>query len=250
MRRTAEFKEVPHASQDHSAPMPPRHLLCVRTEKMVSVTSGSQSNGGVASGDADSGNPIKVGGKASNTAPSAVDGGDRVDAWMGLNGQQAVMLANPAGGVAQVGYPNSDGVATAAAIGMYALSVGLVWNGATLDRIKKPNATSRILTAAADTNATSAKASAGNVHHIAGYNAAAALRYLKLYNKASAPTVGTDTPLMTLALPGQTAFEFSFPDGGRYFSTGIAYGLTTGVADNDTGALTSGDVLGLNVSYS
>lgn len=106
--------------------------------------------------------------------------------------------------------------------------------------------TSRILSAAASTNATSAKASAGSVHGISGYNAAAAGRYLKFYDKASAPTVGTDTPRKTVYLPATTAFAISMRD---YYATGIAYALTTGVADNDTGALTAADILGLNIDY-
>jgi hypothetical protein len=106
---------------------------------------------------------------------------------------------------------------------------------------------SRLLSAAGTTNATSAKASAGYLHKVIGYNAAAAARWLKFYNKASAPTVGTDTPVMTIYLPGQTSFALDLD--GLYFSTGIAYALTTGGADNDTGALTAADVLGLNVIY-
>ncbi len=106
---------------------------------------------------------------------------------------------------------------------------------------------SRILSAAATTNATSAKASRGYLHKVVGYNASASARYLKFYNKASAPTVGTDTPVMTFYLPGSSAFALDLD--GVYFSTGIAYALTTAGADNDTGALTAGDVLGLNVIY-
>jgi len=109
-------------------------------------------------------------------------------------------------------------------------------------------AASRIVSAAASTNATSAKASAGNVYAVKGYNAAASARYLKLYNKASAPTVGTDVPRLTIYIPASTAFALDWPMG-HYFSTGIAYALTTGSADADTGALTAGDVLGLNVEY-
>lgn len=52
----------------------------------------------------------------------------------------------------------------------------------------------RLLASAATTNATSVKTSVGRLAQIRGYNAGAAGRYLKLYNKASAPTVGTDTP--------------------------------------------------------
>lgn len=110
-----------------------------------------------------------------------------------------------------------------------------------------PASASRIPSAAATTNATVAKASAGVLHMISGYNAAAAVRYVKVYNKATAPTVGTDTPILTLAVPPSAAFAFDI--GGLYFSTGIAYALTTGAADADTGALTLADIVGLNVVY-
>lgn len=106
---------------------------------------------------------------------------------------------------------------------------------------------SRILSAAASTNATSAKSSAGFLYLVSGYNAAATARYLKIYNKASAPTVGTDTPRMTIYLPATAAFAIDIPR--LYLETGIAYALTTGSADNDTGALTAADVLALNVVY-
>lgn len=111
-----------------------------------------------------------------------------------------------------------------------------------------PTSVSRIVSAAASTNATSAKASAGRLFSLIGYNAAAANRFLKLYNKASAPTVGTDTPLLTIVLPATTAFAIDFPSPIE-FDLGIAYALTTGVADADTGALTAADVLGLNVVF-
>jgi hypothetical protein len=108
--------------------------------------------------------------------------------------------------------------------------------------------TSRILSAAASTNATSVKASAGRVYAIQGYNASSSVRYLKLYNKASSPTVGTDTPVKTIAIPPSVGFAFDWPLG-YSFATGIALALTTGSADADTGALTAGDILGLNVDY-
>lgn len=119
--------------------------------------------------------------------------------------------------------------------------------GSTLYSNKKPNTVARLVSAAATTNATSVKASAGDVFTIAGYNAAAALRYLKLYNKATAPVVGTDTPFATLPLPASSGFAFDFPS--LFMDTGIAYALTTGVADADAVALTAGDVLALNIVY-
>lgn len=112
----------------------------------------------------------------------------------------------------------------------------------------RPDSVSRIPSAAASTNATLAKDSPGILYALIGYNASAALRYLKLYDKASAPTVGTDTPKLTITLPASTAFaiDWQMP---IEFRTGISYALTTGVADNDTGALTAADVTGLNVIF-
>lgn len=106
---------------------------------------------------------------------------------------------------------------------------------------------SRLVSAAATTNPTSAKATPGDVWKVTGYNAAAALRYLKLYNKASAPTVGTDTPVATIALPATAAFTIDFEQ--MQFTAGIAYAFTTGVADADTGALTLADITAFNLFY-
>lgn len=100
------------------------------------------------------------------------------------------------------------------------------------------------LVSAATTNATSVKASAGQVGFIYAVNLNAAVRYLKLYNKASAPTVGSDTPIATLPIPASTTgagFSLTIPDGVN-FATGIAYATTTGYADADTGAVAAGEV--------
>lgn len=106
---------------------------------------------------------------------------------------------------------------------------------------------SRLASAAASVNATVAKASAGRLYKIYGYNAATTVRYLKLYNKASAPTVGTDVPVVTIPLTPSREFDVDLGVIGQYFSTGIAYALTTGATDADTGALTAADVVGLGL---
>lgn len=108
------------------------------------------------------------------------------------------------------------------------------------------NKTARLLSAAATTNATSAKAAAGTLRRITGYNASAAARYLKLYDKASVPTVGTDTPRKTFYLPASSAFALDCDD---YFGQGIAFAITGAAADADTTAVTVGDILCLNVDY-
>ena len=104
-------------------------------------------------------------------------------------------------------------------------------------------ATMARVAAAATTNATSVKASAGRVvgYHLT--NNTAAVKFIKFYNKASAPTVGTDTPVATLVLPasGQLFAELT---GGLAFATGIAYAITGAIADADTTAVAANDVHG------
>ena len=107
---------------------------------------------------------------------------------------------------------------------------------------------SRLLSAANTVNATIVKASQGRVYKIRGLNAAAAVRYIKLYDKATAPAA-TDTPTHTFAVPASAVFDIDFGLIGVSFTAGISYRLTTGAPDNDTGALTAADILGLNVMY-
>lgn len=102
------------------------------------------------------------------------------------------------------------------------------------------------LISAATTNATSMKASAGRLAtgRVANTHATA-WRYLKFYNKASAPTVGTDVPVHTLAIPpGQSISLLDLCGNyGISFATGIAYAITGAAADNDTTAIGAGDVI-------
>lgn len=98
-----------------------------------------------------------------------------------------------------------------------------------------------------DVNATGqvVKGSAGQVYTIAVQNSFSAERYLKLYNKATAPVVGTDVPVMTIMIPrlansGQVNVEI--PQGAA-FSNGIGVAATTAVADNDTGNPSANNVI-------
>lgn len=101
---------------------------------------------------------------------------------------------------------------------------------------------SRIL-AAASTNATSLKASAGQLYTIDVFNAAAYNVFLKLYNKASAPTVGTDTPVMTIPVQAGGGYSKTWTMGFP-FATGIAYAITKLQADSDTTVVVAGDLTG------
>lgn len=120
--------------------------------------------------------------------------------------------------------------------GLWTSQASIATGGATLYR----------LLSAASTNANSVKASAGKVYKIWATNTNAAVRYVKLYNKASSPTVGTDTPVMTLAIPGNAAGAgaiFDAGDVGANFATGIAIATTTGAADNDNTGVAANEVI-------
>lgn len=108
-------------------------------------------------------------------------------------------------------------------------------------------ATHRLLSAAASVNATLVQAGPTVLTGITCVNGAA-ITYLKLYDKATAP-LSTDTPRRTILIPANAtlAFESSL---GMVFGLGLGYRLTTAAADNDTGAVSSGAVLCLNIDYS
>lgn len=117
--------------------------------------------------------------------------------------------------------------------------VGKTTGGATLAK----------LVSAASTNATSLKASAGTLYGCHACNNGAAFAYVKFYNKASAPTVGTDVPVAIFGLPPNSSIDFGIPEGiGGAFATGIAYAITGGMADTDTAAVAASQVA-LTLSY-
>ena len=86
--------------------------------------------------------------------------------------------------------------------------------------------------------------------------------YLKLYDTPTAPTIGAGTPLMTIPLSAEQVWNGTaliagggginplwFGSIGVSFLTGIGYTLTKLAADNDTTALSAGDVTGLNIFW-
>jgi hypothetical protein len=108
------------------------------------------------------------------------------------------------------------------------------------------------LISAASTNATSVATVASNIWSIEAFSLDGTPVYLKLYDDSSAPTVGTDTPVKRLMIPGTVGqgngFTLAFPRG-IYFANGIGFGLTTGIADNNTGAVAANEVL-INIDHS
>lgn len=95
------------------------------------------------------------------------------------------------------------------------------------------------------------KASAGQIYWIHIMNLSTGVRYVKIYN-ATSGTYGTGTPVLTFPVPTQgdsngAGFTLSIPNG-IAFGTGISIGAGTGVADNDTGAPGTNDVV-VNIGF-
>lgn len=86
------------------------------------------------------------------------------------------------------------------------------------------------------------KASAGQVYGWHITNNAASTRYVKLYDKATAPS-SSDTPLLTLAIPAGQISRLFFDKEGPAFGTGLGIRGVTGVADNDNTAPTANDIV-------
>lgn len=107
--------------------------------------------------------------------------------------------------------------------------------------------TNHTLISAATTNSTLVKATSGTIGAILLANTTASWKYFKLYSKATAPTVGTDTPVMVIPIPPNGTREIITPAGIRV-STGIGYGITGAVANADTTAVALGDVV-VGISY-
>ncbi|XYH99959.1 hypothetical protein ACMHYB_09440 [Sorangium sp. So ce1128] len=91
------------------------------------------------------------------------------------------------------------------------------------------------------------KSSPGQVFgwHLA--NTGASGVFVKLYNMATAPQIGTSTPVATLYVPAGQVVSAGHTNGIE-FSLGIGIGATTGAADNDTNDPAANAVI-VNVFY-
>ncbi len=110
-------------------------------------------------------------------------------------------------------------------------------------------ATPHFVVAANTNNSTSLKGSAGTVYAIqTGSIAASAPYYLKLYDKATAPTCGTDTPVGVFLVPPTNSGNNVSVVVGKAFTLGIGYCVVTGIANSDNTAVPAATVL-VNIDY-
>jgi hypothetical protein len=106
---------------------------------------------------------------------------------------------------------------------------------------------------AASTNSTLVRTGRNLVRVLLPVNTTAVLYYLKLYDKATAPTCGTDVPVFVVPVPttgtaGQGGGVALPMDNGLQFNNGVGFCLTSGIADNDTGVAAVGVVINIALS--
>jgi hypothetical protein len=112
----------------------------VTAANVQSVNSGGEAvvGGGVAHDDVDTGNPIKIGGKAGVAAPANVAAGDRVEAHFDTRGRLGVHIASFDGtGSLNIGTTTpADGGTNNIASYIYTLTREYLFNGTTWDRAR------------------------------------------------------------------------------------------------------------------
>lgn len=99
---------------------------------------------------------------------------------------------------------------------------------------------------AASTNSTSVTGAASTLCYLNAVNTTTTIYYLKLYNKATAPTCNSDTVVHTEPVPpasaagGAGGIVVGLGPFGSAFSLGIGFCLTAGIADNDNASAATG----------
>ena len=79
---------------------------------------------------------------------------------------------------------------------------------------------------ASGTNSTNIKNANANLGSLWITNTTASIKFVKLFNKSSAPTVGTDTPIFNLAIQPNSTTDFGNGSSGIRFSLGLGYAIT------------------------
>lgn len=100
------------------------------------------------------------------------------------------------------------------------------------------------LVTTASTNGALIQTGTRTLHELTVSNPTATAAYVKLYNKATAPTVGTDVPVMTIAIPATAAGvgekSFNFGALGKRFPLGLGIAVTAAAAATDVANAVAG----------
>lgn len=172
----------------------------------------------------------------------------RVTGLAAMTGSVAVSLrssANPSMVALDAALP-----AGANAIGSVTVASGTVTTVSTVSTVTNvasmtpaaSTVTGATLSSAATTNATSVKSSAGNLYSVTASNIGAGAAFLKIFNLATAPTVGTSVPFLTIPVAASGVVNLPFGALGMRMSTGISFSITNLAPDADATAVAAGQV--------
>ena len=102
--------------------------------------------------------------------------------------------------------------------------------------------TTSLVNSAATTNSTLVKSVAGTLFGMVISNTGAAAAFVKLYNLATAPVVGTSAVVLTIPVPAGGTVSINWGPLGMRFGTGIGLAITNLAPDADTTAVALGQV--------
>lgn len=94
----------------------------------------------------------------------------------------------------------------------------------------------------ADVNAALVNAGRCGLASIVVSNIGGAAAFVKLYDKAGAPTVGTDIPVMTIPIAANGVVPLDLGGAPMPFQLGLGLAITNLAADSDTTAVAAGQV--------
>lgn len=146
--------------------------------------------GDVAHDAVDSGNPVKVGGKAYSPAsgPTDVASGDRADLFVDLKGRPVVYIGTTL--------------------------------DSTNDAVRADPATGTLVNSSAYEASHVLKASAGKLISLSGYNSKGSAQFIQIHNTASLPA-DTAVPVKVITVAASSNFEINIPITGLPCGTGI-----------------------------
>lgn len=88
----------------------------------------------------------------------------------------------------------------------------------------------------ASNNATLVQTGRAWLYGLSVNNTNAAVRYLKFYDKATAPNPASDVPVLTIPLAASSTVHLPF-DAPVAFRNGLGFALVTGISDSDNTAV-------------
>lgn len=104
------------------------------------------------------------------------------------------------------------------------------------------------INSANSTNSTLVQRLATTLFAVNATNNGGAAAFVKLYDKATAPVVGIDVPVLVVPVPAAGVVSLNMGDLGSMFSLGLGIAITNLIADSDTTAVAANQVK-VSLSY-